>query len=159
MKKDAAYYESNINIRVPNPFLRHRRQLETEKFGEDLRPESKVVSPIARRKQVRLVRKYPALLLPPSVRNPVTPPPIKMDIEGLGVRYIRYGPDWKLFPEIKKGMYAGRAIIFKGHKRERIREVRRQEIAERVAGMDERVRKWREAKAEEKRRSTPAMPW
>lgn len=47
-------------------------------------------------------------------------------------------------PKERKGIYHNRGQIFKGTRKEREKEGRTAEIADRVAGMDERIAKWKE---------------
>ena len=140
MKDPASYYRKGTSpIKIPNPFLRHRMQLDTELFLHDQKPETTVISPISRQLQKYYARKYPRYILPPSTRNPLSNPPLIRKDDML----LRYSPNWTYFPQVKKGLYAGRVRLFKGHRRERIRHIRKQEIADRMEGMERRIEKWR----------------
>ena len=141
MRRDPRQYNRGPTsaIPIPNPFLRHRIELDTELFLPGQKPETRVISPISRLLQKHYARKYPRHTLPPSTKNPLTNPPLIAK----GDLLLRYSPDWTLFPQVKKGLYAGRVRLFKGHKRERIRHIRQEEMAERMEGMERRVEKWR----------------
>lgn len=45
-------------------------------------------------------------------------------------------------PEVKKTLYEGRRVMFKGHKHEREKPEREKETQERLAGMAKRIEEW-----------------
>ena len=134
-------------LTIPNPFIRHRQRIITEDFSEDPKTRYRNFHPIKKREQKKMILRYPTYLLPPSQINPLdSHPSIRSMFQGREVE-VEWGPDWRTQIKLPKGLYAGRAIIFKGHKRERDLPVRRQEIQERVDGMDRRIEKWRDVSA------------
>lgn len=95
---------------------------------------------------------YPSHLLPPSPINPVEPVPVQWP-SGTVINWVG---EYK--PKEYKSIYANRTKLFKGHKREREREMRKKEIQDRVDTMDKRIEEWKAVSADLKRSGRPCVP-
>lgn len=129
-------------IEVINPFLIARYPVENFHPYPQEKVKTRVHRPISRRDQSILTAQYPPHVLPPSHLNPIERPPlIRWEGKNFSGALIKWVGEWT--PKERKGIYHNRGIMFKGKRRERERLERDDEVAERVAGMDYRIDKWR----------------
>ena len=131
-------------IPVPNPFLRMRYVIENFSGVMNARPKFKDMRLVNRRHQMLLLARNDPWTLPPSPYNPLSKTPRIQWVEK--DRFEGAEVEWKGAWEekVKKGIYNNRAVVFKGKKREREREEKAKEVAERMEGMEERIARWRE---------------
>jgi hypothetical protein len=131
-------------IPVPNPFLRMRYVIENFAGLMNARPKFRDMRLVNRRHQMILLARNDPWTLPPSPYNPLSKVPRIQWVEK--DRFEGAEIEWKGAWEekVKKGIYNNRAVVFKGKRREREREEKAKEVAERMEGMEERIARWRE---------------
>lgn len=147
-RPDAAATEPTIDeqgrehVEIPNPCVLYKYPVEDfHPFPrEEVKTELRRLIP--HRVQKTLLAQHPAWCLPPSPINPIeNVPSIRWDENKYTGTILHWVGEWS--PKAPKGIYANRGVIFKGKRRERERDAKKEELAERVAGMDERIAKWK----------------
>lgn len=132
-------------VSIPNPFLLQKRTVNIERVDGSLFPLNRYTLHVSKRNQKKLLALHPRYHLPPSSVNPIETPP-KVIWEQNGKHFgkeIAWAGDWEV--KQQKGLYHGRKVMFKGHKRERERQDKWDTMNERVEDMGRRVEEWRSA--------------
>ncbi|ORY33126.1 hypothetical protein BCR39DRAFT_586684 [Naematelia encephala] len=139
---------------VDNPFLMHRVHVSVESPLRNQPPKIKYRRVFSPRRQALMVKSYGRLVLPPSPKNQLANPPL---VEWLDGRWIQWFGEFEK-PQ-RKGLYANRPVLFKGHIRERIKQARKDEIQARVDTMDERIARWKASKTVEVKSGRASVPF
>ena len=130
-------------VHIPNPFLRHKRTVNIERIDGSLFALNRYKLHFSKRNQKKLLALHSRYHLPPSPANPIETPP-KVIWEQNGKHFgkeIAWAGEWAV--KQQKGLYHGRKVMFKGHKRERERQDKLDMMSERVEDMSRRVEEWR----------------
>lgn len=131
------------HVSVPNPFLLQKLPFLVERVDGTFSEMNRYKLHINKRQQKKLLSKHSNHHLPPSSVNPIQSPP-KVIWHRKGEHFqteISWEGDWAV--KENKGLYAGRKVMFKGHKRARERPEKKTVTEERVKDMPRRVDEWR----------------
>ena len=128
---------------IPNPFLLQKIPFLFERADGTIAQMNRYKMFFTKREQKKFLALHDRYHLPPSSINPIPSVP-KVIWEQPGEHFgkeIIWRGDWA--EEKTKGVYAGRKLMFKGHKRERERPEKRVVTEERIEDMPRRVEEWR----------------
>jgi len=134
-------------LEIPNPFLLQKRPFLVDRVDGTIAQFDRYKQHFPVRQQKKLLEKHSRYHLPPSSVNPIPSPPKVIwhqQGEHFG-REISWEGVWGI--KEKKGVYARRKVMFKGHKRERDRPERDAQTDERVKDMPRRVEEWRSVRS------------
>ncbi|WVF65423.1 hypothetical protein IAT40_000150 [Kwoniella sp. CBS 6097] len=166
-------------VDIPNPFIVQRgsKRVDSEVTGDERYHWKKPV--ISNRRQKQLLTWYPSEDLPASQKHT----PLGMAagssraVEWTNGTIVNWtgrvrtksqqqqeseGAEAAVAVAVageKKGVYAGRKKMFKGHKDERNRAQKEADREARLAGMEKRISEWRQGRTDDKIRNRPSLPF
>ncbi|WVQ93096.1 hypothetical protein IAU59_000160 [Kwoniella sp. CBS 9459] len=166
---EAATGSLPATVGIPNPFIVQRgpKRVDSEVTGDERYHWRK--PSISNRRQKQLLTWYPSQDLPASKKHAPfgMPAGSSRAVEWSNGTIISWTGEVR--PKIrqgeeavageKKGVYAGRKKMFKGHKDERNRAQKEADREARLAGMEKRINEWRQGRTDEKVRNRPSLPF
>ncbi|WVQ81112.1 hypothetical protein IAT38_003234 [Cryptococcus sp. DSM 104549] len=154
--KDTNPQSPETPIVVPNPFYQYR--IAERATLSDLTGRRRWVwlpAPVNHRRQKSLLNMYYGRDLPRSADNPEG----ALEVEWTDGRIIQFETDVSTQTDKTGGPYAGRKVMFKGHKDEREKKAKEAERQMLLAGMEKRVDAWRKTRAADKVKARPTLPF
>ncbi|OCF35688.1 hypothetical protein I317_03212 [Kwoniella heveanensis CBS 569] len=169
---EAATGSLPATVDIPNPFVVQRgsKRIDSEVTGDARYHWKKPI--ISNRRQKQLLTWYPSEDLPASKKHTPMGMPAGSSraVEWANGTIINWTGEIKtrsttsdeadtVVAGEKKGVYAGRKKMFKGHKDERNRAQKEADREARLAGMEKRISDWRQGRTDEKIRNRPSLPF
>ncbi|WWD21369.1 hypothetical protein CI109_105854 [Kwoniella shandongensis] len=143
-------------VSLSNPFLLHRGVQRADSESSD-EPRYHWRQPtISHRRQKQLLQYYSGVDLPASKLNPQG---VAREVQWTDGTIVRWQGEVRVKEDAKKGVYAGRKRMFKGHRDERDKPQKEADRQTRLDGMEKRIAEWKKSKADEKARNRPSLPF